>query len=61
MKNENEFEYEGNTYIREEIEGNSCDGCEFNGAHVGCSNDIVDFRACTDTILGKNFIFKAKQ
>jgi hypothetical protein len=66
--NENEFEYEGKTYIREEIDskarinektyGNLCDGCAFTDTRGKCSNGVAE---CMDFGQSKNFIFKEKQ
>jgi hypothetical protein len=60
MKNENEFEFEGKTYIRETIkEGISCEGCVFNVERGDCSFDDSIQLSCQD--LHKNYIFKEKQ
>jgi hypothetical protein len=57
--NENEFEFEGKAYIREEIKGISCDGCAFHSpTNNGCSNDEP---ICMDIEKNKTYIFKEKQ
>jgi hypothetical protein len=57
--NENEFEFEGKAYIREEIDGISCDGCAF---HIPSNNGCLNVGpACMDLEKHKNYIFKEKQ
>jgi hypothetical protein len=57
--NENEFDYEGKVYIRDESEGIFCEGCSFNTAWLECSFDDSIQISCQDR--HKNYIFKEKQ